>query len=354
MNGYNKGSVLPRSLSSSDQVYLAPSLNAMPYIYTVAVRNGANVHHFQDHSLDEILDWANDQYSHQAQIRLQLDHLQGYENRTLFGGEPGPLIMGIVNVTPDSFSDGGEFYNPEAALRHAAQLKADGADILDIGGESTRPGADAVNIEDEIKRVVPVIEGCRNLASYVSIDTRKSEVMKSALSAGANIVNDVTALEFDADSPSIVAQAKTPVILMHSSADPSVMQDNPQYDHALFDVYDYLKSRIEFCMDAGISKDQIVVDPGIGFGKTLAHNLILLKGLRFFHALGCPILLGVSRKSFIGKIDGTGDAKSRLGGSLSSLLYGLSAGVQIFRVHDVAETRQAVSVWQSIDKSSLV
>ncbi len=284
------------------------------------------------------------------EINQQLAHIRTAMSAQDVWGLPKPAIMGIVNVTPDSFSDGGEFFDADHAIRHAKAMMEEGAHILDIGGESTRPGADAVTEEEELARVRPVLQACQNWPVLLSADTRKPRIMEAALKDGAAIINDVTALEFDPDSVKVVARSNARVCLMHSSADPKVMQDNPTYDHVLFDVLDYLKERIMLCRDAGIELQRICVDPGIGFGKTLDHNLILLKGLPYFHALGCPVLLGVSRKSFIGKIDRPGEAASRIGGSLSALLYGLTAGVQIFRVHDVAESRQAIAVWSGIDK----
>lgn len=235
-------------------------------------------------------------------------------------------------------------------------MAEEGATILDFGGESTRPGADLVEVGTEIKRIVPVIERAKGFAPFLSADTRKAEVMDAAIQAGANMINDVTALEYEEGSLQIAARNNVRVCLMHSSADPKVMQDNPSYDHVLFDVIDYLKERIAVCENAGLDKSRIIVDPGIGFGKTVQHNLVLLKGLHFFHSLGCLVLLGASRKSFIGKIDQMAPPhpQERIGGSLSAVLMGLRAGVQIFRVHDVAQTRQAIAIWRAMDDTSLI
>ncbi|MEH6494875.1 MAG: dihydropteroate synthase [Pseudomonas marincola] len=354
MVAITKGSALPRGLSLSDRVYLAPSEHPdAQSVYTVVIRAGKSVSYFADHSVSEIRQWSLDQNPHEENIQRQMGFLETQKTRRVLGKPINPLIMGIVNVTPDSFSDGGEFESEDAAVTHAKTLTREGADILDFGGESTRPGARSVSNEEELQRVIPVIKRCVGLGPLLSVDTRKAEIMTAALDAGASILNDVTALEYDVGSLKVAASSSAPVCLMHSSADPKVMQDNPQYDHVLFDVIDYLGSRVEACVAAGVSRDNIILDPGIGFGKTLDHNLVLLKGLRFFHGLGCPILLGVSRKSFIGKIDAGEDAKHRIGGSLAGLLYGLKAGVQIFRVHDVREARQAIAVWQSIDSASL-
>jgi len=349
----NKGSALPRSLSSSEAIYLAPNFSVSTDLITVAIRAGSNVSYIGDHTVKDIRGWAKLLDVRGEDALSQLIHISSNTAKPITSGVQYPLIMGIVNVTPDSFSDGGEFAGEETAVNHAISLTNDGADILDFGGESTRPGADEISSEDELARVLPVIERCRNLGPILSIDTRKATVMDRAVKGGAAIINDVTALEYDARSMHVASKASVPVCLMHSSADPKVMQDNPQYDHVLFDVIDYLRERVDDCVRAGIKRSDIILDPGIGFGKTLDHNLVLLKGLRFFHSLGCPILLGVSRKSFIGKIDRNEDAKHRIGGSLSSLLYGLTAGVHIFRVHDVRETRQAIAIWQSIDNTSL-
>jgi dihydropteroate synthase len=259
-----------------------------------------------------------------------------------------PRIMGIVNVTPDSFSDGGRFATQSAAIDHALRLADEGADILDIGGESTRPGADAVTLDEELRRVMPVIEGLAGRThARLSIDTRKAEVMRRAASAGVDLINDISALTHDPQSLRVAVETKLPVVLMHSPADPKVMQRNPVYRNALLDVFDALEARIEACMRAGIAREKLIVDPGIGFGKTTAHNLEILSGLSLFHSLGTPILLGASRKSFIGALTGAVDPEERLPGSIAAALAGLQQGVQILRVHDVGATRQAMIVWQA-------
>jgi len=255
-------------------------------------------------------------------------------------------VMGVVNVTPDSFSDGGRYLAPEAAIAHGVRLEAEGADILDIGGESTRPGSDPIDMEEECRRVLPVIEGlAKQVRVPLSIDTRNAEVMRRAAQAGARIINDVSALTHDPRSLEVVAATGLPVVLMHAQGDPRTMQHNPTYADVVLDVYDALESRVEACERAGIPRERLVVDPGIGFGKTLAHNLALLGSLTIFHGLGCAVLLGASRKSFIGKLAMT-PSDDRLPGSLSAALLGVAQGVQILRVHDVAATRQALAVWQ--------
>ena len=257
-----------------------------------------------------------------------------------------PLLMGIVNVTPDSFSDGGRFLAPDAAIDHALQLEADGADILDIGGESTRPGSDAVDLDEECRRVLPVIQAlAKRSRARLSIDTRKAEVMRRAAEEGVHLINDVAALGHDPKAIETAAATGLPVILMHTRGEPRTMQDSPVYADVVLDIYDWLEARVEACERAGIARSRLIVDPGIGFGKTLAHNLSLLGSLGVFHGLGCPVLLGASRKSFIGRLTGAG-ADDRLPGSIAAALIGASQGAQILRVHDVAATRQALAVWQ--------
>ena len=259
-----------------------------------------------------------------------------------------PRIMGILNVTPDSFSDGGLFLRPDAALMQARRMAA-GADILDIGGESTRPGAVEVAADEEIARTAPVIAALREggLELPISIDTRKAVVAEAAFAAGATLLNDVTALQFDPAMARMAAQAGVPVILMHSIATPATMQNEPEYGDVLLDVYDALAARLAEAMAAGIPRDRLAIDPGIGFGKTLAHNLALLARLSLFHDLGVPVLLGASRKRFIGTLGAEADAAKRMPGSLAVALAGVAQGAQMIRVHDVAETRQALSLWRA-------
>ena len=264
-----------------------------------------------------------------------------------------PRIMGILNVTPDSFSDGGLFLRPEAALMQARRMAAE-ADILDIGGESTRPGAAEVSVDDEIARTAPVIAALREggLALPISIDTRKAAVATAAFDAGARILNDVTALRYDPAMAAKAAEAAVPVILMHSIDTPATMQDDPRYDDVLLDVYDALAERLLAAEAAGIARDRLAIDPGIGFGKTLEHNLALLARLSLFHGLGVPVLLGASRKRFIGTLGAEAEAARRMPGSLAVALAGVAQGMQMIRVHDVAETRQALRLWQAATKGS--
>jgi dihydropteroate synthase len=260
----------------------------------------------------------------------------------------GPILMGILNVTPDSFSDGGRFLDVDAAVAHAQRMIADGAGIVDVGGESTRPGAEPVSVAEELERVVPVIAALRECGVPVSVDTRHAAVMRAALEAGASMVNDISALTADPDSLAVAAGSGAPVVLMHAQGDPRTMQDAPRYLDVVAEVYAYLEHRIQVCVRAGIAFERLIVDPGIGFGKTLEHNLTLLRNLETFHRLGCPILVGVSRKSFLGRLSGGAPADGRLPGSLAAALAAIRQGVHILRVHDVAETRQALAVWRSI------
>jgi dihydropteroate synthase len=259
-----------------------------------------------------------------------------------------PRLMGVVNVTPDSFSDGGRHASRDAAIAHSRALMAAGADVLDIGGESTRPGAAPVSIEEELDRVVPVIEALAGDGALVSIDSRRAAVMRAALAAGARIVNDVTALAGDPASLSVVAGSEAAVVLMHMQGEPRTMQQDPTYRDAPLDIYDFFAARLAACTAAGIDPARIALDPGIGFGKRDPHNLAILAELALYHGLGCVLLLGVSRKSFIGRLSRGEDASYRLAGSLAAALAGLERGVQILRVHDVAETAQALAIWQAI------
>lgn len=260
-----------------------------------------------------------------------------------------PRIMGILNVTPDSFSDGGDHLAPATAQEHARAMVAAGAAILDIGGESTRPGAADVPVPEEIARTAPVIAALAGGAP-ISIDTRKAAVAQAALVAGAALVNDVSAFLHDPAMAGAVAAAGAPVCLMHAQGTPQTMQADPRYDDVLLDVYDHLAARVAAAEAAGIARARILVDPGIGFGKTQAHNLALLARLSLFHALGCPILLGVSRKRFIGTIGQAPEPKARMPGSVAVALAGVAQGAQVIRVHDVAETRQALALWQAVTR----
>ena len=259
----------------------------------------------------------------------------------------GPLIMGVLNVTPDSFSDGGEFLDSRRAIEHAAELVREGADVLDVGGESTRPGAEAVGAEEEARRVVPVLDGLVGVGVPISIDTSKAAVAEAALDAGATWVNDVTALRGDPELAELCAERGCEVVLMHMLGTPRTMQEDPRYDDVVAEVRAFLAERIEAAVAAGIGERRIWVDPGIGFGKTVEHNLELLRRLRELRELGRPILVGSSRKSFIGKITGR-EVDERLGGTIASNVLALANGADGVRVHDVAEIRDAVLTTEAV------
>jgi dihydropteroate synthase len=259
-----------------------------------------------------------------------------------------PQIMGIVNVTPDSFSDGGQFDGADAAVAHGLALVEAGASVLDIGGESTRPGSDPVSETEELDRVIPVIERLHAETDVrISIDTRKAAVMRAAAEAGADIINDVSALTYDQAALRTVAELGLPVVLMHAQGDPKTMQDAPRYGDVLVDVFDYLEARVAACVAAGIPLKNLIVDPGIGFGKTLEHNLELMRGLSLFHAIGTPVMLGASRKRFLGTLTGRDVAADRVAASVATALSGIAQGTQFVRVHDVKETADAIKVWQA-------
>ncbi len=263
-------------------------------------------------------------------------------------GTDGPAIMGIVNVTPDSFSDGGQFASREGAIAQARRLAEQGADILDIGGESTRPGAAEVSVQQEIDRVVPVIEVLAGEGHRVSVDTRKAPVMKSALEAGAAIVNDVSALGHDPEAPGLLAGHDCPVILMHMRGEPGTMQADPRYDCAPLEVFDELAARLAAAEAAGIARERLVVDPGFGFAKTAAHNIEVTAWLTLLHGMGRPVLFGASRKSSIAVLSRGEPADARLPGSLALALAAYDQGAQTIRVHDVWETAQAFALRRSI------
>ncbi len=252
-------------------------------------------------------------------------------------------VMGVVNVTPDSFSDGGEFLDPAAAIAHGRRLAAEGADILDIGGESTRPGAAPVDADDELRRVLPVIEALADDDAQISIDTTKVEVASRALDAGASIVNDVSAFRFAPELAGVVAEADAECCLMHMLGEPRTMQDDPRYDDVVADVKAFLEERMAFATAAGVREERIWLDPGIGFGKTLEHNLELLRRLDEIVALGRPVVVGTSRKSFLGKLTGRPE-KERLPGTIATNVLALERGARVFRVHDVAEVVEALTV----------
>jgi len=258
-----------------------------------------------------------------------------------------PLVMGIVNVTPDSFSDGGRHAAAEQAIAHGLKLAAEGADILDVGGESTRPGSEGVDEGEELARVVPVVEGLAAAGHKVSCDTRKAPVMRAALKAGAAIINDVSALQHDPQSMAAMAEADCPVVLMHAQGDPKTMQLSPSYADVALDVFDALEARIAACVAAGIARERLIADPGIGFGKSFRHNLDLLHQFTLFHGLGVALLMGLSRKGFVGALTGEKTAANRVNGSVGGALWSALNGAHILRVHDVKATVDALVVAQA-------
>ena len=260
-----------------------------------------------------------------------------------------PRIMGILNVTPDSFSDGGDHHGAAAALAHAKAMAKSGADIIDVGGESTRPGARPVPVEAEIARTVPVIGAIREALNIpISIDTRKAEVARAAHQAGAGLVNDVSGFTYDKALAPYCAEHDLAICVMHAQGDPETMHIDPRYDDVLLDVYDFLAAQVILLTGLGIPRARIIVDPGIGFGKTMAHNLAILRGISLYHGLGCPVLLGASRKGFIRTLSAASDPRERMPGSVAVALGAVAQGVQICRVHDVRETGQAFALWNAV------
>jgi len=264
-----------------------------------------------------------------------------------------PQVMGIINATPDSFSDGGQFANAAEAAEAGARMTAEGAAIIDVGGESTRPGARSIWEGDEIERVVPVIRQLSAGGAAVSVDTRKADVMTPAVEAGARMINDVSALTYDARSGEVAAAANVPIVLMHHRGAPEVMQDDPRYDDVIVEVYLWLEERISAALDAGVARENIMIDPGFGFGKNVGHNLELMNGLALFHSLGCPLVIGASRKRTIGALSGEAPVERRLAGSIAFAMKAAEQGAQLIRVHDVFETVQALKVWRGLRDQAL-
>ncbi|EME69648.1 dihydropteroate synthase [Paramagnetospirillum caucaseum] len=298
----------------------------------------------------EVVEWAEGEDPRLARLVAGIIHRMGAKRRPWGGLElDRPRLMGIVNVTPDSFSDGGEAFGTEAAVARGLALAGAGADIIDVGGESTRPGADPVGPEEEARRVLPVVRALAEKGLVVSIDTRHAAVMGTAVEAGARIINDVTALLGDPESLRVAAKSGADLCLMHMQGDdPRTMQAAPAYACAPLDVFDHLAGRVRDCEAAGIPRDRICLDPGIGFGKTPEHCAQVLGSLALLHGLGLPLLLGVSRKSFVARLSKGEAASARLPGTLAANLAGLGAGMHILRVHDVAETAQALAVWTAV------
>jgi len=259
-----------------------------------------------------------------------------------------PTVMGVVNVTPDSFSDGGQFFDPDAAIAHGIELAVQGAAVLDVGGESTRPGAEPVTEEEELRRVVPVVEGLAGEGSEVSVDTAKRAVAEAALDAGAGIVNDVTAFRGDSGMAQLVAERGAGCCLMHMLGEPRTMQDAPQYEDVVSEVKAFLEERLAVAVDAGVAEEKVWLDPGIGFGKSVEHNVALLRRLDELVAIGRPIVVGTSRKSFLGKLAGGRPESGRLPGTIATNVLALERGASVFRVHDVAAVADALAVTAAV------
>ncbi len=304
-------------------------------------------------TLSEIVAWSQCQPAHVSErIEERLTHLisarASLTGRGLELGLERPRLMAVLNVTPDSFSDGGEFFDAERAIEHGRDLLAAGADLIDVGGESTRPGATPVPVAEECWRVLPVITAMTAQGAQLSIDTRRAEVMQAALAAGAMLINDVSGLAGDDASLAVAAESSATVVLMHMSGEPATMQAAPVYQDVVLDVFDWLEARVAACAIAGIPRGRIIVDPGIGFGKTLDHNLAILRQLTLFHGLGVPLLLGVSRKRFVAELSRGEPPKARLAGTLAAGQAALDQGCQMLRVHDLAEAIQARAVWEGL------
>jgi len=286
------------------------------------------------------------------EIESDLNKITSKRNNIYNLNFKNPILMGVLNVTPDSFSDGGKYNTTFRALDHVKSMIDFGAHIIDVGGESTRPGAKSVSEQDEITRVSETIQLIKKKYpnQLISLDTRKSKVMQHGLSIGVDMLNDVSALDFDPQSYQVVKDSGKPIILNHSQGIPEDMQNNPTYENVLLDIFDYFENKIKFLKDNGIKDEQIIIDPGIGFGKTLEHNLEIISKISLFHSLGYPIMVGPSRKSFIGKIMGEKDNPQRLGGTIASVLYSYLQGIQLFRVHDIQETSEALKVYSQFLK----
>tara|TARA_B110000037_G_scaffold9343_1_gene10200 strand:+ start:132 stop:1184 length:1053 start_codon:yes stop_codon:yes gene_type:complete len=261
-----------------------------------------------------------------------------------------PNIMGVLNLTPDSFSDGGKFMKKKIGINHAKNLFKFGANIIDVGGESTRPGSKPVHVKEEWNRIKKIIENIDKKIP-LSIDTRKSEIMNKSIQIGIKLINDVSGLNYDSKTVEVLKKNRTPFVIQHSQGTPQMMQKNPRYKNELLDIYDFFEERIKFIRSQGIKHNNILIDPGIGFGKNLKHNMNLIRSISIFHTLGFPILLGVSRKKFIKDLSGNNDTKGRLGGTVASSLYAIMQGVQVLRIHDVNELRQSIKVFEELIKS---
>ena len=260
-----------------------------------------------------------------------------------------PILMGVVNLTPDSFSDGGKYYKSDKGFNHVKYLIKKGSKIIDIGGESTRPGAKDINKITEWKRINKTLRKVKKLNKFISLDTRKSWVMEKGIKNNINLINDVSGLNYDNKTVFVLKKYQIPFVIHHMQGNPKIMQKNPRYKDVLLDIYDFFENKLKKMRDIGIKHNNIILDPGIGFGKKLKHNITLLNNISIFHSLGFPIMLGISRKKFIKDLSGINDSKERLGGTISSSLYAMTQGVQILRVHDVNEVNQSIKVFKSLN-----
>ena len=284
------------------------------------------------------------------QINFDLKNIQSKKNNFAnFDFKKIPNIMGVLNLTPDSFSDGGKFNSKKEGLKHALEMFQSGANIIDIGGESTRPGSNTVNKKNEWNRVKEII---RNISKKIpiSLDTRKSEVMEKGIRCGVKLINDVSGLRYDSKTVNILKNYKIPFVIQHSKGTPKNMQNKPHYKNELLEIYDFFEQKIKFLRSIGIKHNNIIIDPGIGFGKNLKHNMNLISNISIFHSLGFPILVGNSRKRFIKEISGKNDSKLRIGGTVASTLYLMMQGVQILRIHDVNEILQGIKIFKQLIK----
>ena len=259
-----------------------------------------------------------------------------------------PILMGIINLTPDSFSDGGKFNKNNLGYNHARYLIKKGCKILDIGGESTRPGAKDISAIIEWKRIVNTLKKVIKLKKFISLDTRKSQIMEKGIKNGVNLINDVSGFQYDANTLNVLKKYKKPFVIHHMQGTPRNMQNNPKYKNIILDIYDFFENEIKKIRSLGIKHKNIIIDPGIGFGKNLKHNMTLINNISIFHSIGFPIMLGISRKRFIKDLSGNNDSKGRLGGTISSSLYAMTQGIQILRVHDVNEVSQSIKVFKSL------
>ena len=299
-------------------------------------------------SVKEFLKLAEKNKSYKQSLKKITENRYLFTNKKLFS-KKNYYIFGILNVTPDSFSDGGDFFSTDAAITESIKMFHDGADYIDIGGESTRPGANLVKDSDEILRVLPIIQKVNSEGINISLDTRNSSTMKLGILSGVKIINDVSALKNDNESIKVINQYNIPLILMHMPGTPKNMMEK-KYKNVVLDTYDFLEERIKHCVANGLKKKNIIIDPGIGFGKDSKQNLQILKNISIFHSLGCPIMLGVSRKRFISSIVNEVEPKKRFPGSIAVVINSFTQGVQIFRVHDVRETKQALEITDRLEK----